>query len=778
MIFCLVLVAFLLAGNQPVYGQGPGQIPLPGKNIPKYVDPLPTFVGARIPGTSALTIDMLEIQHKILPAALYTPLPAPWNAGSYVWAYQVGSAPAYYPGFTIEATRGTALNVTYVNSLGTDVIRPVLQQFIKVDQTLHWADPLKAGHVMTPYAGPVPAVVHLHGAEVPSESDGGPDAWFTPGYTYKGPSWDPMMGGVDQYYYYPNTQEATTMFYHDHTLGATRTNLYAGLAGFYFLRDDRDNGLVNNPIGLPAGNYEVELAIQDRMFDTNGQLLFPSVGINPMIHPFWLPEFFGDVAVVNGKSWPFMNVEPRRYRFRIVNGSNARFYNMRLEGVQTGNAPVIWQIGTDGGFLDAPVGIASPNRLLLGPGERADVIVDFAGFAGKTFIVTNDAKAPFPNGAAANPQTVGQIMQFRVGTTITGGTDNSTPVNALVLRPTPLVKLANFVTGAVAPGVTVSKYRKLTLNEVMGMGGPTEVLVNNTKWMGTMSPTAALFDPEMGITERPVEGTTEVWQIINLTADAHPIHLHLTQFQLVSRQAFQTKKYVTAYDKLFPGGVSPVDGLTYPPGVYIPGYGPPKAYDFYAGWLGGNPDFVPYLQGKARPAELNERGWKDTFIMYPGEITTVIVRFAPTDMPVNTPAADLKYTFDPSQGPGYVWHCHIVDHEDNEMMRPYAVTPNPSRGLPKSGTVAEKPVEFNLDQNYPNPFNPSTEIRFSLPEDSQVQLRIFNSLGQEVQTLINAQAPAGTHTVKLDASNLSSGVYYYRIQAGSYNAVKKMTLLK
>lgn len=744
--------------------QGPGQVPLPGRNIPKFVDPLPTFVGARVNGTVPLTISMHEFQQHVLPSTFVYPAPF---TGTYVWGYRISDGTntygPHYPTFTIEAQRGVPLQVTYVNNLpyGTN---SVVQANVIIDQTLHWADPLNAGHLMTPYSGPQPAVVHLHGGEVPSEFDGGPDQWFTssgiqgPGYrTYTATAANSAV------YLYPNAQEATTLWFHDHTLGATRINVYAGMAGFYFLRDSRDNGLPTNPIGLPAGNQEVEIVIQDRMFDTNGQLFWPSVGINPMVHPFWLPEFFGDVIVVNGKTWPYFNVEPRRYRIRLLNGSNARFYALSLGR----SGPPIWQIGTDGGLLDAPVRIAYPNRLIIAPGERADLIIDFAGFAGRTLLMDNTAKAPYPNGVPADPQTVGQIMQFRVVLPLSGVDNSYNPTTGAPLRAAPLVRLVN--PGAVIPNGTINVKRQLTLNEVMGMGGPLEVLVNNTKWMAPM-------------TELPTEGNTELWQIINLTADAHPIHIHLVQFQLVSRQAFQTKKYLKAYGAAFPGGVSPVDGLTYPAGVYIPGFGPPLAYGAanLDGAVGGNPAITPFLQGPVRPAEPNERGWKDTFIMYPGEVTTVAVRFRPTDVPLGTTGPTGVYPFDPSTGPGYVWHCHIVDHEDNEMMRPYNVQPMPMavRKVGGQGLALSKPAQYMLGQNYPNPFNPSTTIRFALSEDVHVRLKVFNSVGQEVQTLIDADAQAGVHTVHLDATKLASGVYFYRLEAGAYSAVKKMTLVR
>jgi FtsP/CotA-like multicopper oxidase with cupredoxin domain len=661
------------------------QIPLPGAGIPKFVEAVPTFVGPgynlRIDGTLPLEVRIQELQEYVLPTSLYTLLVPPFNAGTFVWGYKVSDGITtfgpYWPADTIEAQKGIPTNVSYYN----DLYSPYLQQYLTVDQTLHWANPFGLSMMdplaFLPYTGPIPTCVHLHGAEVPSAFDGGPDQWFTPGFGIVG------SGFVSNQFTYPNGQEATTMFYHDHALGITRINVYSGMAGFYLLRDEFDTGVPGTGLNLPAEPYEIELAIQDRMFDTNGQLLFPDVGINPTMHPYWMPEFFGDVICVNGKSWPFLNVEPRRYRFRLVNGSNARFYNLFF----TAPGPIIYQIGSDGGLLDAPVKLP---QLLIGTGERADIIVDFSAFAGQTLLLKNNAKAPFPNGAPAQGATTGQIMQFRVGTTVTGGPDTSfnPAIIGATLRgglnqPPAVVRLTNKV-GGLGAGVVVDKTRQLTLNEVMGMLGPLEALLNNSKWMGEMSPNAG------GITETPQVGSTEVWEIVNTTGDTHPIHLHLVQFQLINRQAFSPGKYAAAYNAAFPAVT--FDGVVYPGGMYIPAYGPPLPYNstlpIVGGKLGGNPDVTPYLMGKAKPPNANETGWKDTFLMYPGEVTRVLVRFAPQNIAVGgtTPGLNL-FPFDPTApmgttdifgypgGPGYVWHCHIIDHEDNEMMRPYTVAP-------------------------------------------------------------------------------------------------------
>ena len=280
------------------------------------------------------------------------------------------------------------------------------------------------------------------------------------------------------------------------------------------------------------------------------------------------------------------------------------------------------------------------------------MIVDFAGLAGQTLILRNIGRTPFPKGAPPDGATLGQIIQIRVNQPFTGSDLSYNPASGIALRPNkPIQRLVNPATGTLAPNVTAAKTRQLTLNEVMGMGGPLEVLVNNTKWA-------------VPTTEVPDECTTEVWEIVNLTADAHPMHTHLTQFQLLNRQAFNTSRYNAAYGAAFPGG------------LFIPAYGPPLDYTTgNARASGGNPDIVPFLQGPVKPPNPNEAGWKDTVQMFPGEVTRIAVRFAPMSEPVGS---GLTYPFDPAaSGQGYVWHCHIVDHEDNEMMRPYEVNPTP-----------------------------------------------------------------------------------------------------
>ena len=817
----------LFAGVINIFPQVGTQIPIAPGTIPQFVDPLPHFAGSRVDAKAGgnLTIKMVPNDQIALSTGtvvnggiiggVIDPLINPSLGKAHLWTYRIfggnypNGTPANWPAFTIEAQRGNALHIAYENLLSGETYDKV---GLKVDQTLHWADPDMTMMSMDPYTGEPPTVVHLHGGEVPSLSDGGPSSWFTPNNAKKGFFFNPDP------FYYPNNQEGATVWYHDHALGATRLNVYAGLAGYYFLRgsDEESKHLpgwsgdnkvqqIDRVSGLPVGAPylpEIEIAIQDRMFDTDGKLYYPNLPTNPMVHPTWTPEFVGDIITVNGKTWPYLSVAPRKYRFRILNGSNARTYELWLQDlVSKTNGPIIYQIGTDGGLLDAPVAInpALGGKLLLMPGERADVVIDFSGLPGAVWTIRNTAKTPYPAGDTPMGTTTGRIMQFVVNGQLQGADNSLLPGS---LRTTPLVKLTNFA-GAPAAGITVSKTRQLTLNEVMGMGGPLEILVNNTKWGGKSVDTDLFTNgirPDFKFVETGMhdtyfsetleEGKTEVWKIINTTADAHPIHLHLVQFQIMSRQQYNTNKYIKLYNSLFPATTTvldPMTGLPYPGGAFIGGYGPPKAYDFYynggVGWLGGNPDVTPYLQGPVKPALPNERGWKDTFIMYPGEVTTVIIRMAPTDKAVTEPYSNLYFGFDPSKGPGYVWHCHIIDHEDNEMMRPYDVTPNPNNvnvlGKRIAKTEIASVTDFSLGQNYPNPFNPNTVINFSIPkENTLVTLKVYNIIGKEVGTLINQVVPPGSHQVNFDARGLSSGVYFYTLKAGSFVDSKKMILMK
>ena len=332
--------------------------------------------------------------------------------------------------------------MTYHNQLGDAASTNLIAYKQSVDQTLMWADPLNgeanacAAAVMAApglppspacaalFAGPIAVAPHLHGGEISAAVDGGPDAWWTKsglyghGYYSKGGLADAAAGKAT--YVYANSQEPAPTWFHDHVLGATRLNVYAGIAGGYVQVDPRP-GNPNYPAqpNLPATGDIVPIVLQDRMFDTSGQLLMPAAGLNPE-HPSWVPEFVGDVIVVNGKAWPYLDVQPKRYRFLFLNGSNARAYELFLINKATGiKGPVMWVIGTDQGYLDRPVKI-DPNelkpedKLVIMPGERYEVIIDFAAAAGAKILMGNTAKTPYPSGEPVEGSTTGRIMEFRV----------------------------------------------------------------------------------------------------------------------------------------------------------------------------------------------------------------------------------------------------------------------------------------------------------------------------------------------------------------------------
>jgi spore coat protein A, manganese oxidase len=614
----------------------PGGTLLPGA-IPKYQMPLvippvmPPVASVESKSIDYYVIAVRQFQQQILPPGM--PKTIVWGYGS---AHKRGSF--NYPAFTIEATVDRPVRVKWVNDL-VDASGNFLPHLLPVDPTLHWANPpggargrdMRPTFTSTPgrYTGPVPLVTHLHGGHSSEESDGFPEAWYLPvannipqglatvGSFYDnfkakfessyGATWDPGSA----VFQYANDQRASTIWFHDHTLGMTRLNVYAGPAGFYLLRGgpgDLPAGVLPGPapaLGDPAGTkyYEIPIVIQDRSFNRDGSLFYPPSRAffdefkgpyipESDISPIFNPEFFGNTMVVNGRTWPVLQVEPRRYRFRLLNGCNSRFLILKIITNPLARRPARaalpwWQIGTEGGFLPAPVQL---NQLLIGLAERADVIVDFSGArVGSEFYLINEGPdEPFGGGVpardfeAADPATTGQVMKFVV--VPLSSTDTSVPPEQLTLPTfTPLGE--------------ASVTRRVSLNEedsaVLEGVGPRAAL------LGTMSDGNAVhlgWDDD--ITENPALNSIEVWELFNFTEDAHPIHIHEVQFQVVNRQAF----------------------------------------------------------GKsARAAERWEAGYKDTVIAYPGEITRVKALF-------DTPGL-------------FVWHCHIVEHEDNEMMRPYRIGP-------------------------------------------------------------------------------------------------------
>lgn len=535
-------------------------------SLSKFTEQLPIPPTINATGGGLFNLPMAPATH-----SFHSSLPA-----APTWGYGGAS----YLGPTFEVRRGVPISVNAPNYLGPHPLG------FAIDTTLHGA---LAEDAVNPRVS-----VHLHGGNTEADSDGHPEDVFLP--------------GSSKVYNYANDQEAANLWYHDHALGITRLNVYAGLAGFYLMRDDFDTGQSSNPIGLPSEDFEIPLVIQDKMFTPDGSLAYPLGEFGSI----WAPEFFGDVAVVNGKAFPNLNVARGLYRFRIINGSNSRVYNLRLS-----RGEKIYQIGGDGGLLNAPVLL---NELTLAPGERADVLINFSRHsAGTKIVLTNNARTPFPNGprsARRGGVPLGEIMQFTVQSA--AGFTNPIPT---VLRQTPIIPLPAPV-----------RVRNLTLVELMDMvtGVPVKALLNNLHWETTQI-------------EMPRVDTVEQWNIINTTGDTHPIHLHLVQFQILGRQKFNVKAYMQAF---YPGLPDPAFGGTGP-------YPAPSADAF--------------AQGGQKPPAPNEAGWKDTVQANPGEITRIIVPFGAN--------AASGVPFGKSFTGDYVWHCHILEHEDHEMMLPYKVVP-------------------------------------------------------------------------------------------------------
>ena len=447
-----------------------------------------------------------------------------------LWGYN-----GVYPGPTVEVTRNQRVAIRWANRLPA-------RHRLEIDGCLHGA---KSGQK---HEAPPRAVVHVHGAHVSPQSDGYPEATLLPGQAAT--------------YVYPNIQNSTALWYHDHALGITRLNVYLGLAGVYVIRDASETRL-----NLPSGAYEIPLVIQDRSFKSDASLHYPEE---------WQEEFFGDAILVNGKVWPYLGVEPRKYRFRILNGSNSRTYTLALDSGQP-----FYQIGTDGGLLMEPVEITG---LTLTSGERADVIVDFSKRKGELHLI-NSAPAPFPGDPGKG--VIHEVLQFRVSGA--AGDDSALPSKleqSLRLREEAAVKFRTFNLDMVEenPRCTELGFRWL---------------INGLGWDD--------------ITEYPEIGTTEVWSFFNLSREVHPIHLHLVHFQILDHQPLMSD---------------------------------PSREGFFL------PKALP--GSKPEPAQPNETGWKDTFRSMPGEVTRIIAKFE-------------------SFTGKYPYHCHILEHEDHEMMRQFEV---------------------------------------------------------------------------------------------------------
>lgn len=572
-IFCRLVVFAVVSGNLTIcVRHARGLQILDPTTLTKYLDPLPNPLSNVIsPVGVDGGIDLYHVEISQFTQTLHSQLPP-----TTVWGYN-----GTYPGPTFNVDSGVPIKVDWVNKLIDGTGTP-LPHILPYDDTVHGAwSGFPQSRIVT----------HLHGGVVEPESDGFPEYWYPgdPNAAANG------MGGPAGNSYrdtYNNQQPATTLWYHDHAMGITRLNVYAGLAGFYLLRDKNEAAL-----NLPSGDYEVPLVLQDRSFYDDGQFFYPRGpgdltdpgGPNPLgdlpASGFTgdasvVPHFLGNTNLVNGVVWPYLEVEPRKYRFRILNGANSRFYDLQLDAGAAGILP-FHQIGSDGGLLEATT---DRSQMLMAPAERSDVIVDFSSLSVNDEVILRNfaPDGPFESPTAtydpADPNTTGQVMKFRVVAPM--GTDTSS-------LPTSLVSVPRI------PESEAIVTRQLSLVDDVDEFGRPKLLLNGAKWT----------DPT---TELPVQGTTEIWEITNSTVGSHPIHLHLVQFQVLDRFAR-------------PAG-------------------------------GGDPIEIPL-----EPYEL---GWKDTFKVNRRETVRVIARFEDFDGL-------------------YVWHCHILEHEDHEMMRRYEVVPAP-----------------------------------------------------------------------------------------------------
>jgi spore coat protein A len=501
--------------------------------LPPFVDPLPLPERAEpIPtghhsGPQRLRIGMREIHAKV-----HRDLPPSRHWAYYDLATPTSAATPLAP--LIEARSGQPLEVEWVNNLPA-------RHFLPVDFTLHGC-----GRDLPE----VRACVHLHGAKAPTKDDGYPEDWFVPGASHT--------------CRYPMQQDAATLWYHDHAMGLNRLNIYAGLVGMALIRDRHEDSL-----GLPSGKYEVPLTLYDRDFTADGQLFYPTSGIPG--HP-WVSEFYADGILLNGKIRPYFEVEPRLYRFRVLNAANSRFFALSL----TDHQP-FHQIGSDQGLLANPIEI---TRLHLAPAERADLLIDFSKSAGQRLHLINGAF---------------EVLEFRVAASITQPA--RTPQSSPSPRDTSEIPKTLRTIGRIPESSAVTT-RTITLHDYRDRVQTSMLMLLNGKhW----------HEP---VTEQPRLNTTEIWEFVNLTEDTHPMHLHLVRFQILDRRVFD----VFAYQRDKP---------------------------------------LRFLSPASLP-EPNELGWKDTVQCPPGMITRIIVRF---------------------EGyPGkYLYHCHILEHESNDMMRPFEV---------------------------------------------------------------------------------------------------------
>lgn len=566
-------------------------------DMPKWVDPLVFPPVAQ--GTPTLYKGRAADRYEIIMTPALHQFSSSLGPAT-VWTYtQAGMTPGAL-GPTIVAQTNRPVIVKWINNLPNDMASfPLADSW---DTTIIGSD--------VPVGAAVP---HLHGGHSAARFDGTPNQWWT----HDG---EMGMDFVSDTFTYLNDQPASLLWYHDHTMGSTRFKPYLGLAGAYLITSSLDNGKTINGQRVPTGYgvYHLPIVIQDKTFNADGTLFYPTVGLTPT-HPIWVPEFFGDTPVINGTAYPYLDVKPRRYRLRLLNGSQARFYNLHFQlGPQ--DLP-FWVIGSEGGLLPAP---AKKTGLVIAPGERFDIIVDFTGIPlGSDIMLANDALVPWPNGDPAD--NLPELMLIHV----------SVPLDRPDISTRPAVLALPRVPRPYLPAGT--KVQDIVLKETMDpdLDEPVEVKLNGYAFMDA-------------VTEKVKAGSTQIWNFINLTGDAHPMHMHLVQFQVLNRQKFDVEAYTADWLAYLDSGRDPLL----------------------------KPVLDNYLVGPLLPSAAEEKGFKDTVKCPPSldplddsysYVTRVAAKFV---LPANS-----SLDFNPLTGSfgTWVYHCHILEHEENEMMRPFEV---------------------------------------------------------------------------------------------------------
>jgi FtsP/CotA-like multicopper oxidase with cupredoxin domain len=563
-----------------------------------YLDPMPLLVDNAIIATGpGATVDLTTaVIHRQLHSQLPTQTP------TTLFGYLQGNGPGAedtgtsFLGPAIVAKSGVPVTVNYHNGL------------LPGDHLRVFTNNGSSYLQFNGNYGGVRIQTHLHGSIDSGLDDGNPFANPTA-----------FESGATQTVTYPNHQPATLLWYHDHLLGDTRMNVVAGLAGGYLLRDADDGfDTGHNPqLPGPLGEYELPIVLQDRQLNADGSLLYP-VAPTSTNGP-WIGEYFGTLMLVNGRVWPFLEIEPALYRFRVLNGCNARILNLSISQPNASKSIPMTIVGAEGGLL--PLKPTAANRLVMAPAERFDVICDFRQFAGQTLIMANNN---LPSGVVSSPgPTLKTVMQFRVTKPLSGGAPTTIPTTL------PLNQAVDTLTAMGAPKLSGGTNpdvgtRMITLNEI-GAGTTSWRLNLNASPYGDTTAAQQLH-----------WGKVEDWYFVNLTPDTHPMHTHLFTFRVMGRYNFDAKGFVAASNP-GPNGVGQVNQQDVSP-------------------------LAPFLKSKLMAPPPEETGLKETVKVNPGQVTVVRAMFTPPPGLGNTTQM-------------YVHHCHIVEHEDNDMMERVIVSP-------------------------------------------------------------------------------------------------------